>query len=299
MFFGAYLGGRMQAQVTQLFIYPVKSCAAIELQQSALTYGGLKWDRQWVVVDADGHMLTQRTVPRMTLIQPSLTETELCLNAPEMPALRVSLLQEPQAALRIQIWDDLTWGSDQGDSVALWLSQFLQQPCRLLRVHPKAQRGLSQTWVRKWLQAQLAPETALGLSKTHFGFADGFPFLICNEASLEELNQHIQQHGDQPIAMNRFRPNIVLAGLEAYDEDHVLSLKGAGMHFAKLKNCTRCPLPNVNPETAEIGQQPALALRDSRRTVQGVTFGVNAALYDLEAEAQIEVGQYLEVEFNF
>lgn len=289
----------MQVQITQLFTYPVKSCAGIELQHSELDYSGLKWDRQWVVVDEQGKMLTQRTVPVMTLVQPRLTEQTLYLNAPDMPELPVSLDQEPEAAIRVQIWGDQTWGADQGEAAAIWLSQFLQQPCRLLRVHPKAQRGLSQTWVRKWLQSDQVPTEAVGLDKTYFGFADGFPFLICNEASLAALNQLILQQGNEPISINRFRPNIVISGLEAYKEDHLLSLVGDGLGFAKLKDCTRCPLPNVNPETAEIGLQPALALRDSRRTLQGVTFGVNAALYQLSSERQIAVGQHLTVAFNF
>lgn len=290
----------MQVEVTQLCIYPIKSCAGIPLQHSEIDHRGLKWDREWVIVDEQGQMLTQRTAPIMTLIQPTITEHSLLLQAPTMPELAVSLDLDESVAMRLRIWDDLTLGADQGEAAAAWLSQFLQQPCRLLRVHTKAQRGLSQTWVRKWLQADLAPAEAPDLAQTHFGFADGFPFLICNQASLDELNALIVQQGaDEPIEIERFRPNIVIQGLEAYEEDHLLSLVGAGLQFAKLKNCTRCPLPNVNPVTAAIGLQPGLALRDSRRTLEGVTFGVNAALFGLEAPATLTVGQQLEAEFNF
>lgn len=290
----------MQVEVTQLFTYPIKSCAGIPLKRSAIDYRGLKWDREWVVVDAQGQMLTQRTVPMMTLIQPSLTERNLIVQAPAMSELVVSLAETESTAVRLRIWDDVTLGADQGEAAAAWFSEFLQQPCRLLRVHAKAQRGLSQTWVRKWLQADFAPTEAPGLTQTHFGFADGFPFLLCNQASLDELNALIVQQGaDEPIEIERFRPNIVIQGLEAYEEDHLLSLVGAGLQFAKLKNCTRCPLPNVNPVTAAIGLQPGLALRDSRRTLEGVTFGVNAALFGLEAPATLTVGQQLEAEFNF
>ncbi len=289
----------MQVEVTQLFIYPIKSCAGIQLERSAIDYRGLQWDREWVIVDEQGQMLTQRTVPMMTLIQPAITEQNLVLQAPDMPELTVSLALDESEAIRLRIWDDLTLGADQGEAVAAWLTQFLQQPCRLLRVHTKAQRGLSQTWVRKWLQADLAPAEATDLAQTHFGFADGFPFLICNQASLDELNALIVQQGADPISMNRFRPNIVIQGLEAYEEDYLWSLVGEQLQFAKLKNCTRCPLPNVNPLTAEIGLQPALALRDSRRTLEGVTFGVNAALFGLEPAATLTVGQCFEAEFTF
>lgn len=289
----------MQVEVTQLCIYPIKSCAGIPLQHSEIDHRGLKWDREWVIVDEQGQMLTQRTAPIMTLIQPTITEHSLLLQAPTMPELAVSLDLDESVAMRLRIWDDLTLGADQGEAAAAWLSQFLQQPCRLLRVHTKAQRGLSQTWVRKWLQADLAPAEAPDLAQTHFGFADGFPFLICNQASLDELNTLIVQQGADPIGMSRFRPNIVIQGLEAYEEDYVWSLVGEHLQFAKLKNCTRCPLPNVDPLTAEIGLQPALALRDSRRTLEGVTFGINVALFGVEPVATLAVGQCFTAEFNF
>lgn len=289
----------MDVTITQLITYPVKSCAGIQLERSAIDYRGLQWDRQWVVVDELGQMLTQRTLPQMVLVQPSLSDQYLHLNAPHMPELRLSLARPHIPATRVQVWDDVTWGADQGESAADWWGQYLQQPCRLLRVHTQAQRGLNQTWVRKWLQVDAVPAQTAGLAQTTFGFADGFPFLICNEASLTELNALITEQGDVPVSMDRFRPNIVIQGLEAYDEDHLLSVGNTSLQFAKLKNCTRCPMPNVDPSNGVMGLQPALALRDSRRTIEGITFGVNAALYDAEPNATLEVGQGLQAVFNF
>lgn len=289
----------MDVTITQLITYPVKSCAGIQLERSAIDYRGLQWDRQWVVVDELGQMLTQRTLPQMVLVQPSLSDQYLHLNAPHMPELRLSLARPHIPATRVQVWDDVTWGADQGESAADWWSQYLQQPCRLLRVHTQAQRGLNQTWVRKWLQADAVPAQTAGLAQTTFGFADGFPFLICNEASLTELNALITEQGDVPVSMDRFRPNIVIQGLEAYDEDHLLSVGNTSLQFAKLKNCTRCPMPNVDPSNGVMGLQPALALRDSRRTIEGVTFGVNAALYKAAPDAVLAVGQALQAEFTF
>ncbi|MEZ2624586.1 MOSC domain-containing protein [Paenalcaligenes hominis] len=289
----------MNVTITQLITYPVKSCAGIQLERSAIDYRGLQWDRQWVVVDELGQMLTQRTLPQMVLVQPSLSDQGLHLNAPHMPELTLSLAMPHTSATRVQIWDDVTWGADQGEAAADWWTHYLKQPCRLLRVHTQAQRGLNQTWVRKWLQADTVPAHTAGLAQTTFGFADGFPFLICNEASLTELNILINEQGAAPVGMDRFRPNIVIQGLEAYDEDHLLSLGNASLQFAKLKNCTRCPMPNVDPSNGVMGLQPALALRDSRRTIEGITFGVNAALYDAEPNATLEVGQGLQAVFNF
>ena len=159
----------MDVTITQLITYPVKSCAGIQLERSVIDYRGLQWDRQWVVVDELGQMLTQRTLPQMVLVQPSLSDQGLHLNAPHMPELILSLAMPHTPATRVQIWGDLTWGADQGESAADWWSQYLQQPCRLLRVHTQAQRGLNQTWVRKWLQADAAPAHTPGLAQTTFG----------------------------------------------------------------------------------------------------------------------------------
>lgn len=287
----------MEIEITQLAIYPIKSCAGIVLTRSEISGRGLKWDREWVVVDAKGKKLTQRSVPSMALIQPTVIESHLVLEAPNRPSCAVSLERKETSAVFVRIWDDLTKGCDEGDEVATWLSSFLDQPCRLLRVHSQAQRSVDLAWIHKW--QRISNQHEAPLLSTHFGFADGFPFLICNEASLTELNQVILANGDQTIEMSRFRPNISVRGLAAYEEDYVLSFTGSGHYFAKLKNCTRCPLPNVNPTTAQIGDQPALALAQTRKTREGILFGVNAGLYKSSEASYIEIGQRLQVELEF
>lgn len=290
----------MQLEITQLYTYPIKSCAGIQLSRSEISSRGLKWDREWVVVDGVGRKLTQRTLAKMVLIQPALTDTHLRLQAPGLPVLELPLQRPESAAVAVKIWDSHTLGNDEGDEVAAWLSQFLGCDCRLLRVHSQAKRGIGFAWVNQWLNTEtVAREEATELSATHFGFADGFPFLICHEESLQELNQMIQAQGDPAIEMLRFRPNIVVKGIAAYEEDYIVRLEGAGHYFAKLKNCTRCPMPNVDPKTAEVGEQPAVALYNTRRTMQGIIFGQNTALYKPSDSAWIEVGQKLRAELDF
>lgn len=288
----------MQVEITQLAIYPVKSCAGISLTQSEINSQGLQWDRQWVIVTETGKPLTQRVLAHMVLIQPSIESAHLILDAPSMSALYIDLYSEPSNPIPVRIWDDYTLGSDQGDQAAAWLSQFLGVGCRLIRVHPQARRGLHSLWVNRWLHEVDMPVETTILPETQFGFADGFPFLICNEASLDELNQELLRQGAEVIQMNRFRPNIVVSGIDAYAEDYLSSLVGEGHYFAKLKNCTRCPLPNVDPATGVVGDQPALALRNTRRTHEGIIFGINAALYQ-KSESTISLGQILQVEFAF
>lgn len=287
----------MSVRISALYSYPIKSCAALVLTRSAISPSGLAWDREWVMVDADGEKMTQRTIPRMALIQPTIEAEHMRLQAPGMPDILVSLQRVEQPPIvDVQIWADWTRGQDEGDAVAEWLSSFLGMPCRLLRVHPTAHRAVSATWSRKW--ADRSGESAEFLQKGMFGFADGFPFLICNESSLDELNAEIRSQQGSDIRINRFRPNIVVQGLDAYEEDYVQSLQGGGHYFARLKNCTRCPLPNVNPETAEVGDQPSKALASSRRSEAGILFGINMALYHASESPFIEVGQTLEVEYD-
>ncbi|MCQ9615589.1 MOSC N-terminal beta barrel domain-containing protein [Paenalcaligenes niemegkensis] len=290
----------MNVEITDLYVYPIKSCAGLSLQSSPISSRGLKWDREWVIVNSSGQMVTQRTLPRLALVAPTVSETHLHLVAPGMAPFMLSLDAAVSPTIAVTVWSAQTLGYDEGDAVAAWLSTYLSvdgESYRLLRTHPQAKRRIGERWLEAW-QKQSQYESEL-LNQTAFAFADGFPFLICNRASLDELNAEIQKQGDAPIAMERFRPNIVLSGLDAYEEDYLLTLQGGGNAFAKLKDCTRCLLPNVEPLTAEVGHQPWNALSDTRQFEAGVLFGVNAGLSDVSPEGVIRVGQRLDVAFNF
>jgi uncharacterized protein YcbX len=131
-----------------------------------------------------------------------------------------------------------------------------------------------------------------------FGFADALPFLFTNEASLEELNRLVQQSGEQAVPMDRFRANVVFEGLPAYEEDYVLGLSSEGLSFAFIRACTRCPMPNVNQRTADVGTQPGLALAQSRQFPQGTLFGMQAMLVESNPQ-MLTIGQTLDVEYSF
>lgn len=287
----------MSVCVTALYSYPIKSCAAVQWTRCTISPAGLAWDRQWVIVAADGQKMTQRTVPRMALLQPDIQAQHMYVRAPGMPDLRVTLARpESPPIVDVQIWDDWTRCQDEGTDAAEWLSAFLGISCRLLRVHPSAHRPVSATWLRKW--ADRSGHSPQFLQRGQFGFADGFPFLICNQRSLDELNNLIRLQNGSEIAMARFRPNIVVQGLESYEEDYVQSLQGGGHYFASLKQCTRCSMPNVDPKTAHVGDQPGRALLHSRRSASGVLFGINMALYQASECPVIEVGQTLNVDYD-
>lgn len=281
--------------ILSLHTYPVKSCGGITHTQVSVSSAGLAHDRQWVVVDDTGQFLTQRTYPQLALVQPTLDESALFLDAPEMPTLRISLRHPDPAAppVPIRIWGSKTLGEDEGDTAALWFSDYLGTKCRLYRVHRDARRIANPRRVEHWLKRR---HDILDFPTEHvFGFADGFPFLITNQASLEELNLRLATQDKPAIAMNRFRPNIVLQGLEAYEEDYISSLRIGGMTFALVKQCARCPMPNVDPSTAQAGTEPLATLSGYRRYDDGIMFGVNAVMVGAGDDAMLSIGDRVEV----
>ncbi len=255
----------VQATVSRLFIYPVKSCAGIALSQAVLTATGLEWDRAWMVVDAQGQFVSQRECPRMVLVQPALTTDALVLRAPGMPALPISLLAQGPGT-PVQVWDDTVQALDMGATAGQWFSDFLQMPgLRLVRFDPTVRRLSSA----KWTQGVDAPNQ----------FSDGFAVLVTSEAALDALNAQLQQAGDGPVGLERFRPNLVLAGLDAHEEDHLAQLRVQEATLALVKPCARCPIPDIDPATgipaAAVGNALLRYRRDSRMN-GAVTFGMNA-----------------------
>ena len=285
----------MTISILSLHTYPVKSCSGITHTQVGVSAAGLAHDRQWVVVDNEGRFLTQRAHPRMALVQPALDGTALFLNAPEMPTLRISLrkAESDAPAVPIRIWKSNTLGQDEGDTAARWFSDYLGLGCRLYHVHPGAHRLASPQRISGWLKRQ--SDIGHFPLEHPFGFADGFPFLVANQTSLDNLNQHLAARDHTPVTMNRFRPNIVVQGLEAYEEDYVSSLHVGAMTFALVKPCARCPMPNVDPLTADdSGAEPMATLAGYRHFEDGVLFGVNAVVGGAESDAVLSVGDRME-----
>jgi hypothetical protein len=258
------------SRLAALAIHPVKSCGALALDHAELVDTGLDLDRTWMVVDAHGDMLTQRELPRMALIRPSLRGGELVLRAPGMLALHLKL-DTVEAPTRVQVWDDLVKAWDMGALAAQWFSDFLGRPLRLARFDPDVERLSSA----RWTGSLKAPNT----------FTDGYPLLVANAASLADLNTRLAAAGHAPVAMDRFRPNLVLEGLEPWDEDHLHEIDidtGAGIATLRLvKPCVRCSIPDVDPATAETGTAVAQTLAGFRadpRMNGGLTFGINAVV---------------------
>ncbi|GAD23776.1 MOSC domain-containing protein [Acidovorax sp. MR-S7] len=276
--------------IARLFIHPVKSCAGIEVREALLTDTGLNLDRAWMVVDPQGVFLTQRDWPRMALVRPELRSSDLVLRAPGMLALHLSLDRVEQPAT-VRVWDDTVPAWDMGAVAAQWFTDFLGTPCRLVRFDP-AHRRLSSL---KWTGGVEAPNQ----------FADGFPVLVASQASLDGLNERLAAGGHAAVGMERFRPNLVIAGVEAHDEDRIDGLHiladGGEAWLQHVKPCTRCPIPDIDPATAQRGTAVGDTLRGYRQDARmngGITFGMNAIVRE-GAGLLLRVGQPVAANLKF
>ena len=276
--------------ISALYLHPIKSCAGIAVREALLIETGLEFDRAWMVVDAQGRFLTQRELPRMALIVPTLKHTELVLRAPGMLALHLAL-DAVEAPTRVTVWKDEVAAYDMGDLAAQWFSDFLGQPCRLARFDPEQKRLSNKQWT-----GDIDAENA---------FSDGYPVLVTSDASLADLNERLAKRGAAPVAMNRFRPNLVLSGLDAYGEDHLDEIRfdtPEGELVLKLvKPCSRCTIPSVDPATGEQGHEPSDTLatyRADARLDGAITFAMNAVIVK-GIECGLRVGQTGTASYRF
>ena len=279
---------KITARVERLFVYPIKSCAGVELGEAVLTETGLDLDRAWMVVDQRGEFVTQRELPRMALIRPQLKVHEVVLRAPGMLALHLQIdaVEEPA---QVRIWGDLVSAYDMGPIAAQWFSDFLGQPLRLVRFDPEHRRLSSP----QWTDGVDAPNQ----------FSDGFPLLVLSQASLDLFNEKLSLSGDAPVGMERFRPNLVLSGLDAHDEDRVALLEisaAVPVLLKPVKPCSRCPIPDIDPGTAQIDPAVGRTLRSYRsneRLNGAVSFGMNLIILQ-GVDQTLKVGQSVTANFR-
>jgi len=290
----------MTVTVSGLTIYPIKSCGGIALQQSAIGMAGLQNDRRWMLTTPDGLFLTQRGLPAMARIGTDIRNGFLTVTYPGMPRLDVPIdviEDDDSVRLQVTVWRDAVDAVDEGDLAAQWFSAALQTPCRLVKVHPQAHRVAGVDYVSDWLAAH--PETE-GFAPRHvYAFADGYPVLVANEASLVELNRRLVDRGQAAVGMDRFRANVVLSGLDAFEEDYVAMLQVGDIRFGLVKPCVRCEVPNTDQVTGQRHAEPMTTLTGFRsQRGGGVTFGENA-IVDAPAHAVIAVGDAVEVTLEF
>ena len=282
------------AILSEITFYPIKSCAGIALREAVLTSSGLMseqiFDREWMVVDSAGRFLTQREYPRMALIVPKIKATTLELRAPGMLRLEIELgLPHPQDApmLEVQLWDEQVRAYDCDAVTAAWFSSAIGAPCRLVRFHPDVVRATSTKWT-----GGIAASTL---------FSDGYPILVAGAASLEDVNDRLRAIGRQALPMNRFRPNLVIDGIGAFEEDYADFLQFGSTTLKPVKPCARCPIPSVDQATGVPGPDPLDVMQSYRAKPEldgAICFGMNA-IVTAGGDERIVVGQEVGFELAF
>jgi hypothetical protein len=253
-------------RIAGLFIYPVKSlrgCAVPAVEVDPLGFAG---DRRFLVVDDSGRFLTQRTLPRMALVAARLAGGTLTLSADGAGSVAVPATPEPAAPLRtVSIWKhEGLQAEDCGPDAARWLGSFLGQPVHLVRIGPAFRRDVLKKAARPG---------------DRFAFNDGSPVLVTGEASLAALNDRIQENGGEPVPMDRFRPNLVLAGCAPFAEDAFPTLRIGEVLLRNAGKSDRCIVTTTDQLTGERGKEPLRTLatfrRDPALDPTAVYFGTN------------------------
>ncbi len=244
-------------QLSNLIYYPIKACRGFEIAESNVERMGLEDDRRMMVVTPEGEFLTQREYPKLALITPTLKNESVTLSAPDFDSIHFNVRKTGD------VWPVNIWRAkgvhaiDQGDESAQWLSDWLGTSVRLVHIADGFKRTLN-------------PDFAIN-ADDHTGFADGYPILIISEESLLDLNSKL----DAPLPMNRFRPNIVVKGCDAFTEDTWKRIKIGDIEMALVKPCPRCVVTTIDKETLEKSKEPLKVLNTYRKQGDGVMFGMN------------------------
>lgn len=258
--------------VQSLYIYPVKSLAGIPMPYLELDDFGPSGDRRWMIVDAQGKFVTQRRLPKLALIGVVLDDGVVTIEIPGQGDFVLTPAIEQQ---QVTVWRDQVFASSAQHVANEALSRFCGEPLRLVYMPDSTFRRVD-------------PDRVADVRRV--GFADGFPFLVANTASLDELNGRLAQRVD----MRRFRPNIVISGAGPWAEDEWRELNIGGVSFRVVKPCSRCVLTTVDPDTGEKNPntEPLKTLAGYRKTPDGVIFGQNAVH---EGRGRVVVGDSVSI----
>lgn len=253
-------------QVTQLFIYPIKSLGGIEVKQSLVTQRGLQYDRRYMLVDENGLFLTQRTLHKMALFKLSLIDDGFVVHH-ENNTIKIPFAMTG-ATQQVTIWEDTLDAVIADDYYNQWFSEQLHQPVKLVYMHQESNRPVNPKYAHHNEQLSLA---------------DGYPVLVISEASLIFLNSKLKKS----IGMDRFRPNVVINGVAAHQEDELPIFKIGTAQFKVAKPCGRCVVTTINQQTLQTGKEPLATLAKYRRVGDNVNFGANVICLN---EGHITVG---------
>ena len=261
--------------LSHLFIYPIKSLGGISLTEAQVEERGLQYDRRWMLTDPNGHLLSQRDIPQMALLDVEIRTHSLRVIHRQQPIPPLDIpLTPPQSSLTlVTVWDDTFEVVPVGQEADEWFSAVLGTPSRLMYLPNHSLRRVDEKYVPEPLNVS---------------FADGYPLLIIGQASLDGLNARLTE----PLPMNRFRPNLVFTGGEPHAEDTWSEFQVGTISFRGVKPCGRCVMTTIDQQTAEKGAEPLKTLATYRRNGHKILFGQNLVAL---STGKIRVGDKIEL----
>ena len=276
-------------QVTDIYIYPVKSLKGISLKEAETGLRGFKYDREWMITDSDYEFLTQREIEAMATITVSIDKDFLLLRSSKGSELKINLNAEREESVQVLVWDDICEAYDEGEDASYWLTDELGywkgKTLRLVRFCSDRKRPV--------------PEEYLQGRKAESSFSDQFPYLITTWDSLKKLNEGLIENGKEEVTMARFRPNIVVNDITSIENRTSLDLISQDGHyeFGLRKPCKRCKITTINQDSGEIidFKEPLATLTSLNFSSEsyGAFFGQNAILLS-EKECVVRVGDLLQ-----
>ncbi|HSI78899.1 MAG TPA: MOSC N-terminal beta barrel domain-containing protein [Lunatimonas sp.] len=259
-------------KLTDIFVYPIKSFGGIQVNESLVHKPGLEHDRRWMLVDLDGNFLSQRTHPKMATLAVEWNNGEFHVKDKLNPTDKITLPIIPQSNVtkKVRIWDDHVNATLVDPTLSKWIQQKLKIPCELVHLPESITRPI---------------EEKHAVSDESVSFADSMPYLLISQASLDNLNSRLKKQ----LRMDRFRPNLVVAGTEPFEEDQWDLIQVGGVRFKIVKPCARCIMTTVDQDTGEIGKEPLSTLSKFRKNGNKIYFGQNMVPVDFGMIRQNEV----------
>ena len=259
--------------VSELFIYPIKSCAGIPVPKASVVDRGFRLDRRWMVTDTDGKFLTQRSHPRLALAKLGLESDRLSVTADVMEKVLTPAEIFEGDSVEVEVWKSRVRALRGTREIEEWFSTLLDQPCLVVHMPDSSIRPIRPDYAKRG---------------EHIAFSDAFPFLLISQASLDDLNRRLVV----PLPMNRFRPNIVVGNCGAYAEDNWKEIRIGSIPLTVAKPCARCATTTVDQETGSKSAEPLRTLATYRNVNGDVMFGQNLIH---RASGVLHVGDPLEI----
>jgi uncharacterized protein len=241
--------------ISELYIYPIKSLRGIKVSRAEVTDRGFKHDRRWMLIDENNRFISQREVATMALLKVKIEDNGLKVTFDET-SLKVPFIIGNKDVINVKIWDDECPAQLVNEESDRWFSNVLSIKCRLVYMSDESLRVTDPRY---------APDGSVT------SFADAYPFLLISQASLDDLNSRLEV----ALPIDRFRPNIVVTGGQPYQEDIMNEFAINGISFFGVKLCARCNIPTIDQQTAKAGKEPSKTMATYRLKNNKIYFGQN------------------------